>query len=135
MRAVIIGTDFIKDSNGGYRVLEINTNTDIHASITNGLDWDGFKNLLTTNGIEELHFMYASNNMLVETREDVSAKDKFVTICDELGIQYFNYELANDSLVVPDVVDSPNKLILRTAYDSHAYVDDSFTKDKIGFNN
>jgi hypothetical protein len=134
MRGVIIGTDLIKDSNGNYRVLEINTNTDIHASITDGLDWDGFKNLLTTNGIEELHFMYASNNMLVETREDVSAKDKFVTICDELGIQYFNYELVNDSLVVPDVEDSPNKLILRTAYDTTALVDDSFAKDKINLN-
>jgi hypothetical protein len=134
MRGVIIGTDLIKDSNGEYRVLEINTNTDIHASITEGLDWDGFKNLLTTNGIEELHFMYTSNNMLVETREQVSAKDKFVTICDELGIQYFNYELSNDSIIVPNVEDSPNKLILRTAYDSTAYVDDSFTKDKVNFN-
>jgi hypothetical protein len=135
MRAVIIGTDFIKDSNGGYRVLEINTNTDVHASITDGLDWDGFKNLLTTNGIGELHFMYASNNMLVESmREEVSIRDKFVTICDELGIQYFNYELADNAIVVPDVVDSPDKLILRTAYDSNAYVDDSFAKDKINFN-
>ena len=134
MRGVIIGTDLIKDSNGGYRVLEINTNTDIHASITDGLDWDGFKNLLTTNGIEELHFMYASNNMMVENREQVSTKDKFVTICEELGIQYFNYELANDAILVPDVVDSPNKLILRTAFDSTAYVDDMFTKDKINFN-
>ena len=134
MRGVIIGTDLIKDSNGVYRVLEINTNTDIHASITDGLDWDGFKNLLTTNGIEELHFIYASGNMLKETQNDVSARDKFVTICEELNIQYFNYELPNDSVTVPDIEDSPNKFILRTAYDSTAYVDDSFTKDKVNFN-
>lgn len=134
MRGAIIGTDLIRDSNGGYRVLEINTNTDIHASITDGLDWDGFKNLLTTNGIEELHFIYASNNMMKETKYEVSTKDKFVTICEELGIQYFNYELPNDSITVPDIEDSPNKLILRTAYDSTAYVDDSFTKDKVNFN-
>lgn len=134
MRGAIIGTDLIRDSNGGYRVLEINTNTDIHASITEGLDWGGFKNLLTTNGIEELHFIYTSNNMLVETRYDVSAKDKFITICEELGIQYFNYELSNDSITIPNIQDSPNKLILRTAYDSTAYVDDSFTKDKVNFN-
>jgi hypothetical protein len=134
MRGAIIGTDLIRDSNGGYRVLEVNTNTDIHASITEGLDWDGFKNLLTTNGIEELHFIYTSGNMLKETQYEVSVRDKFVIICEELGIQYFNYELPTDSIIIPNIEDSPNKLILRTAYDSTAYVDDSFTKDKIKFN-
>jgi hypothetical protein len=135
MRAVIVGTDFIKDSNGNYRVLEINTNTDIHASITDGLDWDGFKNLLTTNGIEELHFMYASNNMLLETANDVSVKDKFIIICEELGIEYFNYQLNDNTITIPNIEDSPNKLIIRTAYDTTALVDDSFAKDKINFNN
>ena len=134
MRGAIIGTDLIRDSNGGYRVLEVNTNTDIHASITEGLDWDGFKNLLTTNGIEELHFIYTSGNMLKETQYEVSVRDKFVIICEELGIQYFNYELPTDSIIIPNIEDSPNKLILRTAYDSTAYVDDSFTKDKVNFN-
>ena len=46
MRGVIIGTDLIKDSNGVYRVLEINTNTDIHASITDKMMFQLEINLL-----------------------------------------------------------------------------------------
>ena len=91
MRAVIVGTDLIKDSDGNYRVLEINTNTDVHTSITNDLDWDGFKNILTTSGINEVHFIYAENNILTELSTDVSIKDKFAEICNELSIQYFSF--------------------------------------------
>jgi hypothetical protein len=134
MRAVIVGTDLIKDSDGNYRVLEINTNTDVHASITNDLDWDGFKNILTTSGINELHFIYAQNNILIDISTDVNIRDKFVEICDELSIQYFNYELDVDSISVPNIEDSFNKLIIRTAYDTTALVDDSYARDKVNFN-
>jgi hypothetical protein len=134
MRAVIVGTDLIKDSDGNYRVLEINTNTDVHTSITNNLDWDGFKNILTTSGINEVHFIYAENNILTELSTDISIKDKFAEVCSELSIQYFSYELDVDSISVPNIEDSFNKLIIRTAYDTTALVDDSYARDKVNFN-
>ena len=46
MKALILGTDFLKDSSGNLKIIETNTNVDVHNEITPELDWVTFKQFL-----------------------------------------------------------------------------------------
>ena len=93
MKALILGTDFLKDSEGNLKIIETNTNVDIHNEITEQLDWVAFKQFLIDNSINNLHFIATEGNFIRNQNivnrinpefPKSSLKDKMVEIMEEL---------------------------------------------------
>jgi hypothetical protein len=141
MKAVILGTDLLKDSNGNLRIIETNTNVDVHNKIVPQLDWVSFKQFLIDNSINTLHFIYTDGNLIPTNKDgrfttnlnDVSLKDKMEEIMGELNGSFNSHRVAHNSITVPYIEDGDNTLIIRTSYDTTAVVDEEYTKDKVNF--
>lgn len=141
MKAVILGTDLLKDTDGNLRIVETNTNVDVHNKIVPDLDWDSFKQLLIDNSINNLHLISTNGNIIVSEKDgrfstnlaDVSIKDKMEEIIAEISGSFTFHQLAQNSITVPFIEDNDNTLIIRTSYDTTAVVDEEYSKDKVNF--
>lgn len=142
MKALILGTDFLKDSDGNFKIIETNTNVDIHNEITPELDWVAFKQFLIDNSINNLHFIYTSGNFITNqnvvdhlagTVPNISVKDKMSEIMTELNGTFVGHPLPKNSVTVPYIEDNDNTLIIRTSFDTTAVVDEEYAKDKVNF--
>jgi hypothetical protein len=142
MKALIIGTDFLRDSQGNLKIIETNTNVDVHNEIVLGLDWVTFKQFLIDNSINNLHFIYTEGNFIVNDNivnhknpefPKSSLEVKMSEIMEELGGTFQIYMLPKGSVTVPFIEDNDNTLIIRTSYDATAIVDEEYTKDKVNF--
>jgi hypothetical protein len=141
MKALIIGTDFLKDASGNLRIIETNTNVDVHNKIVPQLDWNVFKQFLIDNSITKLHFIYTDGNFIDVEKEhffdtttpNISLKDKMSEIMAELSGTFNHYEVPKNSITVPYIEDADDVLILRTSYDTTALVDENYAKDKVNF--
>jgi hypothetical protein len=130
MRAVIIGTDFIYDNNGNLKPIEINTNITLSS---NRLEFDqneifdmtDFANFITENGFNKVTYLGSVK----------SIKDKINDVCDNLSIEFTNILVGTASLTIPYVEDSVDHLIVRTAYDTTAILDDLYCKNKVNYLN
>ena len=141
MKALILGTDFLKDSDGNLRIIETNTNVDVHNKITPDLDWASFKQFLLDNSITNLHFISTEGNFINNELENifdttslnVSLKDKMSDIMSEINGTFTHYDVAKNSVTVPYIEDGEGILIIRTSYDTTAVVDEEYAKDKVRF--
>jgi hypothetical protein len=141
MKAVIIGTDLLKDSNGNLRIIETNTNVDVHNKIVPNLDWDSFRQFLIDNSINNLHLIVTDGNIIYSEKDgafstnlnDVTIKDKMEEIIGDLDGSFTFHQVAHNSITVPYIEDGDNTLIIRTSYDTTAVVDEEYTKDKVNF--
>ena len=142
MKAIILGTDFLKDSDGNLKIIETNSNVDIHNQIVPELNWIGFKQFLIDNSISDLHLIYTTNNIIPNqlmlndfdtSVPNVSISDKLEEIISELSGSFTAHPLPKNSVTVPQIDDSDTTLIIRTSYDISAIVDEEYTKDKVNF--
>jgi hypothetical protein len=141
MKAVILGTDLLKDADGNLRIVETNTNVDVHNKIVPDLDWDAFKQLLIDNSINNLHLITTVGNLIVTEKDgrfttnvnDVSIKDKMEEIIADISGSFTFHQLAKNSITVPFIEDDDNTLIIRTSYDTTAVVDEEYSRDKVNF--
>jgi hypothetical protein len=128
MKAVLIGTDFIKTSTGEYKVLEMNSNISLGVIEYNTdiLDWSGIQNLVSTNQFKTINLIYPPYS--------ANFKDKIVDIYKdntEITINFFETQL--NSITVPYVEDADDILTIRLSYDTTAIIDDEYCKDKYNF--
>jgi hypothetical protein len=142
MKAVLLGSDFMLDENGNPKILEMNTSSGIFDSMIEHLDFSGLIDLVTENQINEVHYIWArtnneadtvnppldENNTLINIWMDVKLKEIF----EGIGITYVSHLVNNNSITVPFIEDSDNKLILRQAYDATALIDETYCADKKG---
>ena len=157
MRAVLTGTDFVKDIDGSYKIFEINTNIGLQCDVTRYVNDVDFKEFISSNGFTEIHLIYTKNNTQIlgdsETidlepnvnfhnnlNEDGSPAqytinfDAYVrTLCSGSSITYTESKLEDNSVTIPFVEDSETKLILRISYDTTALIDDTYAKDNWEF--
>lgn len=134
MKGTIIGTDLL-EKDDSVKILEINTNTTIYNSGADMLDYDAFFSVLTTNNINELHFIYTESTSYAPLPSEFRFEEKLKEKCDELNITYHAYVVPRNSVTVPYIEDSPNKFILRQAFDTTALVDETYCADKFEFFN
>lgn len=141
MKALIIGTDFLKDSDGNLRIVETNTNVDVHNKIVPNLDWVAFKQMLLDNSITNLHFISTVGNFIATEAENifdtttpsVSLKDAMESVMNEISGTFTHHEVAKNSITIPYIEDNDTTLIIRTSYDATAIVDEEYAKDKVKF--
>jgi hypothetical protein len=139
MRAVVIGTDFIKDIDGSFKAIETNTNIGMDVNMVNHIDSQSLTNLILDNSINEVHLIYTSANIQIfeniELRKDAMNFNEFLSgsICAPNNVDYTLHKLETDSVTIPHIEDSDTKLIIRVSYDTTALIDDMYARDNWEF--
>ncbi len=144
MKAVIVATDLLKDTDGSFKILELNTNVGgVIADTTKYFDIEVFNEFVVSNGIEVIEFInqsLASNNTVIDVEQtgDNPMPIPFSRVLTEYysgsaTVSLTIHSVESTSTIVPFIEDAPNKLILRNAYDSTALIDDTYAKDNFEF--
>jgi hypothetical protein len=129
MRTLLIGSDFMYTKEGNLVPIEINTavgwsnnkfedNDDI-------IDLSILKSFVQTKGFTKVYYLGALKNV----------SEKLQELTTELGIEFEFIRVDSSSITVPNVEDNDSTLIIRSAYDVTAIVDETYCKNKINFLN
>ncbi len=116
MKGLLIGSDFIKDTNGDLKLLEINTNALIEVKELPNMNFDLLFNFMSSNSLTEIHLISNKDGLNSQLENE----------CNNRGITFVLHQTTKDSIVVPFVEDLPNRFILRVSYDSTSIVDDEY---------
>jgi hypothetical protein len=151
MRAVIIGTDFMKDIDGSFKAIETNTNITLGVQFVNNFDSGSFETFIQDNNFTEIKLISnKANNLVVTdftmdydlreyidaggTYQNISFKEYLKNYCSSsVNIVFEHIETEENSITIPHVEDGDNKLIIRLAYDTTALIDDTYAKDNWEF--
>ena len=130
MRTVLLGSDFMYDKDGNLKPIEMNT----------AVGWDGPEKVeddadcmdlasldifIKSNNFTAIH--YIGNIPVLNT--------KLETYCIEKSITYEFHGVGNTAITIPYIEDNDQTLIIRSAYDTTALVDDHYCRDKVNFMN
>jgi hypothetical protein len=130
MRTVLIGSDFMYDKDGNLRPIEINT----------AVGWDGPEKVEDDDDCLDLTSLYQfvedNNFQTVYYIGDIGPVHK--TLAAHYSGTSVTYEfngVGATSITIPYIEDNETTLIIRSAYDTTALVDDTYCRDKIEFMN
>lgn len=142
MKAVVIATDYVKNTNGEFKVLEMNTHTDILFKDANDyLNLDELEQFVSDNGITDIQIIspkhYQRKIMDVESTDttphttyfEKAIGDRFIPNGVSVDVHY----TALDSITIPFVEDNDTTLIIRISYDSTALIDSVYCTDNFEF--
>jgi hypothetical protein len=128
MKTLLLGTDFAYDINNVLRPIETNTNVAIDKFTPEKpidiFDLTELNTLIETNGFTEITYIGAMYSLHMELEE----------YCELHNITYVYHHILNH-ITIPVVEDSETHLIIRSAYDTNAIVDDLYCKDNVKFFN
>jgi hypothetical protein len=128
MKSILISSDFVHDSTGNLRLLEINTNSGIGVPQFEHFDFTDLKNFLVDNGFTKLVFVYNNNlNWFVDYFREQFETDTYVNSIELQFVKVFDTFYG----IPADVVDNETTFIIRSVYDSTAIVDSEFCADEI----
>jgi hypothetical protein len=128
MRALLIGSDFMYDKNGTLKPIEINTNTgwDYISKVednNDSLDLTNLYEFIETNGFTSIHYI----------GEIIYLHQTLETHYTGSSVVYQFHQVGIHSITVPFIEDNDETLIIRSAYDTTALVDDTYCRDKVEF--
>jgi hypothetical protein len=159
MRAVIIGTDFMKDTDGTFKALETNTNIQLDTQWSLNFDSASFENFVLSNNFTEVVLISNQNNTSLGsdyTINDAIIELETITnnyVNNSIPFTPFNFSfnqylqsflsgsdvqlttISTDatSTTIPFVEDADDKLIIRLSFDTTALIDDNYARDNWGF--
>jgi len=151
MRAVIIGTDFMKDTDSTFKALETNTNIQLDTQWSLNFDSASFENFVISNNFTEVILISNQNNKLHNSSHTINYDINELRSTTPLGNFNLNFDsylksfltgsnilLTNvttdtTSTTIPFIEDSEDKLIIRISFDTTALIDDNYTRDNWGF--
>jgi hypothetical protein len=130
MRTVLIGSDFMYDKDGSLKPIEINT----------AVGWDGIEKIeddvdcLDLTGLYD--FVSSSNFQTIHYIGDIPYFHKTLeTHYTGSSVSYYFHGVTKHSITIPYIEDNETTLIIRSAYDTTALVDDTYCRDKVNFMN
>ena len=127
MRTVLLGSDFMYDKNGNLKPIEINTAVGYQynklESDAEAFDLTNLLSFINTNGFTKVVY--------IGEIEELSLV--FETALNAISIEYEFLMVPNTSITIPSVEDNDTTLIIRSAYDTTAIVDDNYCRDKVQF--
>jgi hypothetical protein len=137
MKAVLLGNDFIKDTDSTFKMLETNTNLALPLKpIASYINKDVLDQFLLDNGITDIDLIVPSLGIAASIDYDNSE----ISYSLLQGFIIQNYGESHNVRLwttkgdnIPTVEDAPNKLILRISYDTNALVDDTYCRDNFNF--
>ena len=128
MRTVLIGSDFMYDNNGNLKPIEINTAVgwDYASKVENDvdcLDLTSLYQFVTDNNFQNIHYI-----------GDIQYFHKTLeTHYSGSSVTYEFHSVGPMSITIPLISDNDETLIIRSAYDTTALVDDTYCRDKVEF--
>ena len=129
MKTVIIGTDFIYDSESNIKPIEINTNISINANkVENNSDIFDSSELISfinSNSFNKITYVGSLQPM----------HDFLQSVCNELSITFEYITVSMGAMTIPNIEDEDGTLIIRTAFDTTAILDDEYCANKLNFLN
>lgn len=154
MKATTIALDFIKDIDGSFKVLELNTNVGFWPISQSAYSTvDEVTSYVSSSGASEIH--YIGNNLYgnivnsgyhpstVEDREaDHNVADQGPRIFQEIKTElsssdfvtsYEEHLVGVQASSIPFVADTADKFIIRNAYDNTALVDTTYAANTSNF--
>jgi hypothetical protein len=123
MKGTLFSADFVKDSNGDLRLLELNTDTGFINQELQNFDFTEFKQILVDNNISELDIINKPDihtHFVNQLTSSISS-----------GITVNLHKEDNNTIYPTQVTDSHNKFILRLAYDESALFDSEYCKNRL----
>jgi len=131
MRTLLLGTDLVYNSQGDLVPIEINTNVGISTmyveDIEDIFDFSALEAFVIASGFTKISYIGGINPL----------SEKLAEFCSGFTgttIDYQYYRTINN-VSIPTVSDYDEHLIIRSAYDYSAIVDDTYCKNKINFLN
>ena len=128
MRTVLIGSDFMYDQDGNLKPIEINTAVgwDNASKVEDDVDCLDLTNLyqfVTDNNFQNIHYV-----------GDIQYFHKTLeTHYTGSSVTYEYHAIGGLSITIPFIEDNDETLIIRSAYDTTALVDDTYCRDKVEF--
>jgi hypothetical protein len=142
MKAVVIATDYVKDTNGEFKVLEMNTQTQLlFKDVTDYLDLDGLDQFVSDNGITNIELILPkiSANHTIDVESTLTGSTG-ISIDMAIRNQYNSSSVsvqthytALNSITIPFIEDNDTTLIIRVSYDSTALIDSVYCADNFEF--
>lgn len=127
MRTVLLGSDFMYDKNGSLKPIEINTAVGWHSnkleSDVEAIDLTNLLSFINTNGFTKVVYIGEIDELSLS----------FSNALNEISVEYEYLVVPNTSITIPHVEDNDTTLIIRSAYDTTAIVDDNYCRDKVQF--
>ena len=128
MRTVLIGSDFMYDNNGNLKPIEINTavgwdNADKVEDDEDCLDLTGLDTFIKAKGFTHIHY-------IGEIRYFHKTLEAY---CNTNSLVYEYHAAGAMSITIPVIEDNDSTLIIRSAYDTTALVDETYCRDKVEF--
>lgn len=125
MKGTLFSADFVQDSNGNLRLLELNTDTGLYSSMLTHFDYTDLHNIISSSNITNFHVI--SKKMHEEFVTHLSQ-----SLASEGVISNFASTVEEDYTIYPTVVaDAEDKFILRLAYDESTVFDSTYCKDNV----
>jgi hypothetical protein len=127
MRTVLVGSDFMYDRSGNLRPIEINTAVGYHynklESDDEAIDLTNLLSFISDNGFTKVVYI----------GEIEELNSIFSNALNEVSVEYEFLIVPNTSITIPHIEDNDTTLIIRSAYDTTAIVDDNYCRDKVQF--
>jgi hypothetical protein len=128
MRTVLIGSDFMYDKDGNLKPIEINTAVgwDGPEKVEDDIDCLDLTSLyqfVETNGFTSIHYV-GNIGFFHKTLE---------THFTGSSVTYEFHAVGEMAITIPFIEDNDETLIIRSAYDTTALVDDTYCRDKVEF--
>jgi hypothetical protein len=131
MRTILLGSDFTQNKQGNLVPVEINTAVTFDGNnyLENFEDIFDFTDLIS--------FIQDRNFTKVHYIGEMSKEFGVVLEAqlNNIGVEYEHHKVGGDSITVPYIEDTNDILIIRSAYDTTAIVDEEYCKNKVGFMN
>ena len=127
MKGTLFSADFVKDSNGNLRLLELNTDTGILTQEAPNFDFTIINQVLIDNNISELDIIFKPSFHQKFVNEFSSSVSNNVVNVTTINL----HDEDINSIYPVSIEDSNNKFILRLAYDESALFDSEYCKNRL----
>lgn len=140
MKAVLLATDYLKDTDGSFKILETNTSITIATQFTqNYFNGERFNQFVIDNGITEIYLLTHRGGSMVNSIDLNYNEGDEVSSILFLPRKSVDGEITYHVKPSPNnnnpfyVEDASNRLIIRLAYDENALIDETYAKDNFNF--
>lgn len=127
MRTLLLGTDFMYKQTGELVPLEINTS----------VGYDGVGKIEQDNDVFDLGPLttFITNNNFTKVEYIGNINEFYNRLTGSINIDCEIHQVQANSVTIPYIEDTETTLIIRSAYDTTALVDDTYCREKINFMN
>lgn len=141
MKGVLLATDYVKDNDGSFKILETNTSIVVATNyFKNYFNSQSFIQLINDNGIDEVYVILPKGSVTVDVN-DLNKNEGDNISYWAFGINdglpetiTFEVKVSQSNLFPSiDVEDAPNRLLLRVCFDTNALIDETYAKDNFNF--